>query len=498
LIYSSSGDRLNFMKKHFFTLSFLYLLVMAAACSEAHTTNIASIDGKTQAITNSVVHIASGLDQSDLQMSRNEDGWYEASFPVLAGRRVTLSVRANADTSLLLWSGTSRLLTSWPAVDGGARPFPVAFTPSVNGNGTFRFDPQSLRYTLSPSSLIKAENTRTNFSLLSDAFLPESMEPSQPANRMQRLDATTWQIVLSNLIPGRRVTFAFAANLSQHELLLASHVSPANQVLDAGLSFSAPGWQSVWLNHVPLSEELVISLDYSIPTWNISSLSTGPHFGDGYDDPTYGSYRMHATNLAWGLRSIAARPTPLAWYFLLDASFASPAATLPADRGLASVILLDDPTDFSGQTGSLVVRGGLSPVVLPAGISVEYVIIMQAATPQSGYEGIAATQVTVYGPLTDGDPFPATGHSLTSLESVQQNGYYTYGNRYELVIPRYSTSGTPILPSSSLKMTAIGWNAGTAWGDMSNTNLQYPIAEAIPWGSSNATLATSNLWLSVP
>ncbi len=478
-------------------IALVLCILFPFACSSPEGSDVPSITDSVQKLADCSLTVSGGAGSFVQPMSLLEDGWYEASFSVTGGQRVLLVFSANQNALCFLWAGSGQNLTVWPSPAGGQRPFPVAFTPSVDGICTVRFHPRTLAYAISPAGQVTDENKRTQYSLLTTSTPPGSLDPSLPENRMTRVDGDTWQIVLTNLLPGRRVDLAFAANLFPAELLLKASSSSTNRILDAGLPGGGPGRDSLWLTYLPRSEEAVITLHPSIPSWSLAA-SSSPLYGDGYDDPAYGVQRSISTNPSWSLRSLAARKTPLAWYFLLDASFSAAGATIGGERGIGCVLALDDPAVSTGLSGTISMGNGLTPVALPPGVTVEYLAAIRSVSPSATGEGVQAVSLTLYGPLVEGQPFPAQGRSITGLGSVSQDGYLAYGNRYEIVIPRYSASGVPLIPSGALRITAFAWNAGTAWGDPANTNFQYPIAEAIPWGSSNSSLAESASWLLVP
>ncbi|HOG64921.1 MAG TPA: hypothetical protein PLD82_05735 [Spirochaetota bacterium] len=469
-------------------------LVMALhACQGPVATTIAPPSGNIESATNCTLTLATPLGNTNLPMARMTDGWFETTFWVTTGLRILLVPSVNNGSRFLLWSGHGQSLTPWPTITGGPRPFPLAFTATGDAVCTVRINPETLACTIQPETLVANLNTRSTFSLVSDSALPDSLDPALPHTRMNRIDGSTWQIILTNLIPGRPVQFAFSASMAPQELLLASSGNSGPFILDAHI----PGQNSIWLRHIPLSEEAVITLSPAVPSWSLSA-NGKPLFGDGYDDPKYLAWRMSATNSAWGLRSVAARVTLQAWYFLVDASFSSGKATLDGKQGYACVLVFDDPALSSGYTDSLPSINGLPGISLPTGISVEYMLIMQATDPQSDLEGVPAVSTVLYGPLLAGLPFPSSGHILGALRTDTPDGYLAWGNRYEIVLPKKRSDGTPLLPSTALRISAFAWNAGTAWGDLSNISLQAPIAEAIPWGSSNSSLGEASTWLTVP
>lgn len=431
--------------------------------------------------------------------------------------RVVLHFDANVNTynnsvgMHLLWSGEAgkRTLT----VFGNQyqplpmqRPPRIAFTVPAAGNYRITLDTVRLRYDITGPGAITDENTLQSVHLLSSH---RSFTGLGPATQLVFM-GDSYRIAFTNLVPGVPFSFRLVKNGNTNEALSKAADNPFT--LNNGLFDAEVGKSGISpASFVPTSE---VGLFYFNPvsrSYRVD-MSAIPQYADGYGDPGfYGPPVLSNTNAAslQDIRTVSIRDMGEAWYIAVDGTFTGTVGLPRRSAGVRFVLFIDDPADGSGTSGAVRLYDHMPLVTIPAGCSVEYVLTMESdsytTNTQDGPGMLMHGYVKMYGPITGG----VTNICAQSVErrlpvytgnpaGGYQDGYFLYGDVYEIVIPKIRHGVGSVLPVESMNVCLVSWNAWTYWGNTANTNHPSPIVYSIPSSPSTNTLPGAGMWIGVP
>ena len=382
------------------------------------------------------------------------------------------------------------------------RPLKIAFEVTVSGEYTIIMDSMKMTYSLSNNpGLFQNENEISSVQFIS-SFPGTGIADT---GNYFTVAGDSLRLVVTNLVPGMPIPFRIVYNGNTNEALgkqQYNHMTTGNNLLD---SLIYQRNDNLLASFTPTSEMAFIYFNPYSRTFTVDQPES-PQFGDGYlGSDMYGP--AYITNTGQNISNIFIHNLGNAWYFAVEGTLAGTNGLPVSSGGVRCVLLIDDTSSTAGVSGSwLQLYERLPFVYIPSSQSVEYILVLESNPADPGVDGpdmLQSNAVKLYGPLSA--TMTNFEHMLTNERRFLQysvnsatNGFFKYGDVYEVVIPIHTTTGsnTGPLPVTSMEICMLSWSAHTNWYNYANTNLQWPIVYANPAESASNVLSAG--WIAVP
>ncbi|MCK4906558.1 MAG: hypothetical protein KAS64_03360 [Spirochaetes bacterium] len=504
-------------------LSLILLILLSTACQQDFTNNddypilplSEQIDFNSVSIMGDLTPFSLNANDYMDQSSTNQN-LYTKTFLLNTGIYYTMYFTFNNDyRNMLLWSGKDRGLeiynpTGYFQTIPKTRPRKITFKVTNDNNYTIYVDLDKMQYGISSLAPVTSENLTESVQFLSSRYNSASLEgwnAYNSQNSMSKLSSDYYAKVFTNLVPGQSLNFKFSLNTNQYDSFTKDPENPytvSNQLVDSQIN-NDHIWQKTYLTKYITSEFATLYFSPVTRRYSIEINNTPMH-GDGYLDTSfYGSTVLSNTNANPIIKNVYIKDNGSAFYVAVDASFKR-GVGLPYSGGLQVVLFIDNNIDNTGVTGNFSLYPGMPSINIDGTSSVEYIVVLEAnKVEKSLSDGTHAIErgARLIGPINNSmthEEIANTEKILPTLSPGANYGYFLYSDIYEIVIPKkYSpdenTSYDVLnIPSGNMFVCAIAWNVGTAWGNPTNTGINMPIADSIPYTGSTTNLQALVDW----